>query len=93
MKHASACGVGKDDALALVEQEDRHRRPLEQGVEQELALDQFGALLAQDRTHPVEDGHQVADLVGRGRCQTRREVALGKTRDAVVQRAQRLTRG
>ena len=67
VEHAAARGVGKDDALALVEQQDRHRRALQQRVEQQLPLDQFGAFLAQDRAHAVEDGDQVADLVGRWR--------------------------
>ena len=62
-KHAPARRIGEDDALTMVEQQDGHRRALQQRVEQQFALDQLGALLAQHGAHAVEDRDEIADLV------------------------------
>ena len=88
VEDASACRIGEHDTLTMVEQQDGHRRALQQRIEEQFALDQLGALLAQHRAHAVEDVDQIADFVARGEREARREVALGEAQDAIVQRAQ-----
>jgi hypothetical protein len=57
------CGeVGVDDAVVRVDQQHRHRRVLDHGVEQQFALHQRQALLAQRIAETVVRGDQFREL-------------------------------
>ena len=85
--------VRVDDVAALLDQRERGRRVLHDGVEQELALEQMLTLLAQHATELVVRGDQLADFVGALGADREAEIAVAKRDDAARQRADQRRHG
>ena len=92
-EHPPRGPVRVDDAILPVQEEDRHRRALEDGIEEELALEGLAALGAQDVAHPVEKRRELPDLVVAALGESEAEIVLLEPPDAVGNAAQRVARG
>jgi hypothetical protein len=75
------------DVAARLDQHQRGRRVLHHGVEQQLALEQVLALLAQHAAKLVVRGNQLAKLVAPARADREAEVAVAERDHAARQRA------
>ncbi|EEF22579.1 conserved hypothetical protein, partial [Ricinus communis] len=80
--------VGIGDRPGLADQQHGHRRVLHHGVQQQLALDQVEALLAQYRAECIVGGHQVAQLIVLRPVQAEGKVAVLVAGDGAGQRAE-----
>jgi len=79
--------VGVDHTFAGVDQQQRHRRVLHHGVEQQFTLFEVLALFAQGMAQGVVLGHEVAELVVGTGGQRGAEVAVAITQHRAFERA------
>ncbi len=80
--------VRVDHALLRVDEEERGRRILHDGVEQELALEQALALVAQHTAELVVRAHEIAELVAAAIGERNAEVPVAEAQHAAREHAQ-----